>query len=101
MTRALIVGAGALALSAGAASTQVYVSPGYGRGYGYTAPLYDYAGPATAGTTVRFDDRFHFKPQIPDVTGSVAAGPCNWNTESFLVPSSAGGTGSVEVLSCR
>jgi hypothetical protein len=101
MTRALIVGAAALALSAGAASAQVYVSPGYGYGYGYAAPLYDYAAPATAGTTVHFDDRFHFKPQTPDVTGSVAGGPCNWNTESFLVPSSGGGTRPVQVVSCR
>jgi hypothetical protein len=37
MTRLLIFAAGALALSAGAASAQVvYVTPGYG--YGYAAP---------------------------------------------------------------
>src|SRR5215472_16755272 len=49
--RALILGA-ALALSTGAASAQaLYPSDGYGAyGYGYTAPapLYDYAGPASA-----------------------------------------------------
>jgi hypothetical protein len=60
MTRALIVGAAALALSAGAASAQVYVSPGYGYGYGHAAPLYDYAVPIAAGTTVPFDDRFQY-----------------------------------------
>jgi len=74
MSKALILGAAVLALSAGAASAQV-VYPGYGYapyGYGYSgyydyaaaAPLYDYAAPAygyatpayaapaTAGTTV-------------------------------------------------
>jgi hypothetical protein len=70
----LVLGVAALALSAGAASAQQWVYPGYGYapygygypsyGYGYaaTGPLYDYAGagyaapaygaPATAGTTV-------------------------------------------------
>jgi hypothetical protein len=49
--RALILGA-ALALTTGAASAQaLYPSKGYGPyGYGYTAPapLYNYAGPASA-----------------------------------------------------
>ena len=49
MMRALVFGADALTLSAGAASAQA-VYPSYGHapyGYGYTAraPLYDYAGP--------------------------------------------------------
>src|SRR5215469_5164324 len=48
----LVLGAAALALSAGAASPQaLYPSNGYGPyGYGYRAPapLYDYAGPASA-----------------------------------------------------
>ena len=70
----LVLGVAALMLSAGAASAQQWVYPGYGYapyGYGYpsygyaaTAPLYDYAGagygyaapaygaPATAGTTI-------------------------------------------------
>lgn len=70
MSKALVLGAAALAISASAATAQVYVSPGYGYGaplydyaappaYGYaaTAPLYDYAAPtyappATAGTTI-------------------------------------------------
>src|SRR5215472_7687631 len=42
----LVLGAAALALSAGAASAQT-VYPGYD-GYTATAPLYDYAGPASA-----------------------------------------------------
>jgi len=57
MSKALVLGAAALALSAGAASAQVpgydysgavvplygYAAPGYG--YAATAPLYDYAAP--------------------------------------------------------
>jgi len=45
MSKALVLGATALALSAGAASAQV-VYPGYG----HAAPAY--AAPATAGTTI-------------------------------------------------
>src|SRR5262249_12542046 len=52
MMRALVLGAAALMLSAGVASAQQPVYPSYGYGpYGYsrvTAPLYDYAGPASA-----------------------------------------------------
>jgi hypothetical protein len=40
------------------------------------------------------------KPQTPDVTGSVA-GPCHWNTDTFTVPSSAGGTRPVQVVGCQ
>jgi hypothetical protein len=46
MMRALVLGAAALSLSAGAASTQT-LYPGYD-GYAATAPLYDYAAPAHA-----------------------------------------------------
>ena len=42
----LVLGVATLARSAGAASAQVYVSAGYGNGYGYGAPLYNYAAPA-------------------------------------------------------
>ena len=52
MMRTLVLGAATFALSAGAASAQaLYPSDGYGPyGYGYIAPapLYDYAGPASA-----------------------------------------------------
>jgi len=34
-------------------------------------------------------------------TGSVAATPCHWNSETFTVPSSGGGTRPIEVVSCR
>ena len=54
MSKALVLGAAALALSAGAASAQVY--PGYGYN-GATVPLYDYAAPAYdyAATTPLYD----------------------------------------------
>ena len=45
MMRALVLGAAALTLSAGAASAQA-VYPSYG--HTATAPLYDYAGPASS-----------------------------------------------------
>ena len=38
-------------------------------------------------------------PQVAN--GSVAATPCHWNAETFTVPSSTGGTGPVQVVSCR
>ena len=49
MSKALVFGLCATALSAGTASAQGYYG-GYGYGYGYAAPAY--AAPATAGTTV-------------------------------------------------
>ena len=69
MSKALVLGAVALAFSAATASAQVYATPDYGYGhatpvadlapppYGYAAPGYGYAAPpyaapATAGTTV-------------------------------------------------
>ena len=47
MTRALVLGAAGFMLSAGVASAQQAVYPSYGY-YRVTAPLYDYAGPASA-----------------------------------------------------
>jgi hypothetical protein len=35
------------------------------------------------------------------VTGSVATGPCSWKQQEFTVPSSAGGTRPVQVVSCH
>jgi hypothetical protein len=34
-------------------------------------------------------------------TGSVDPAPCNWEQQEFTVPSSAGGTQPVQVVSCR
>jgi hypothetical protein len=38
---------------------------------------------------------------VAGVTGSIAPDPCHWNTDTFNVPSAAGGTRPVEVVSCR
>ena len=40
-------------------------------------------------------------PQAANATSSVAAGPCNWNQQTFTVPSSAGGTQPIQVVSCH
>jgi hypothetical protein len=39
-------------------------------------------------------------PQAANVTASISSGPCHWNQETFTVPSSAGGTRPVQVVSC-
>src|SRR3974377_2466723 len=41
------------------------------------------------------------KPQAADVTGSIAADPCHFTADTYNVPSSAGGTRPVQVVSCR
>jgi len=40
-------------------------------------------------------------PQAANVTGSTSSGPCHWNQETFTVPSSAGGTSPIQVVSCQ
>ena len=43
-----------------------------------------------------------FPQAVPQTaTGSTSSGPCHWNRETFTVPSSQGGTRSVQVVSCR
>jgi hypothetical protein len=43
-----------------------------------------------------------FPQAIPRAaTGSVDPGPCKWNQQEFKVPSSAGGTRPVQVVSCH
>jgi hypothetical protein len=43
-----------------------------------------------------------FPQAIPQAaTGSVDPGPCKWNQQEFKVPSSAGGTRPVQVVSCH
>jgi len=77
MMRALVLGSAALALSAGVASAQsVYPSYGYGPyGYGYTAPapLYDYAGPASAAP--RRYGPLIYTPQLYAPTPAFSAPP--------------------------
>jgi hypothetical protein len=40
-------------------------------------------------------------PQAANVTGSVDPAPCKWNQQDFTVPSSAGGTRPVQLVSCH
>ena len=43
-----------------------------------------------------------FPQAIPQAaTGSVDPSPCNWKQQDFTVPSSAGGTRPVQVVSCH
>jgi hypothetical protein len=43
-----------------------------------------------------------FPQAVPKVaTGSTSSGPCHWNDNTFTVPSSAGGTRQVSVVSCH
>jgi hypothetical protein len=77
MMRALVLGSAALALSTGAASAQS-MHPGYGYGpygYGYTAPapLYDYAGPASAAP--RRYGPLIYTPQLYAPTPAFSAPP--------------------------
>jgi hypothetical protein len=68
---------------------------GWGWDWGW-AP-YDNSGYGSGNTTV-----VAFPLATPQVAnGSVAATPCHWNAETFTVPSSTGGTGPVQVVSCR
>ena len=76
--RALVLGAAALTLSAGAASAQaVYPSYGYAPyGYGYkaTAPLYDYAGPASSAPPHGYGPLI-YTPQLYTPTPAFPAPP--------------------------
>ena len=77
--RALVLGAAALTLSAGAASAQaLYPSDGYGPyGYGYIAPapLYDYAGPASSAPTPHGYGPLIYTPQLYTPTPAFPAPP--------------------------
>jgi hypothetical protein len=66
---------------------------GWGWDWGWA--LYDNSGYGNS-TVVAFPLA---TPQVAN--GSVAATPCHWNAETFTVPSSTGGTGPVQVVSCR
>ena len=76
--RALVLGAAALTLSAGAASAQaLYPSDGYGPyGYGYIAPapLYDYAGPASSAPPHGYGPLI-YTPQLYTPTPAFPAPP--------------------------
>jgi hypothetical protein len=70
---------------------------GWGWGWGGDWGWGPYGNSGYGNTTV-----VSFPQATPvGVTGSIATGPCHWNTDSFTVPSSAGGTRSVQVVSCH
>jgi hypothetical protein len=70
---------------------QVFFGDGWGWG--------PYSGDG-ANTTVFVQQSVPRFP-VAGATSSVAATPCHWNAETFTVPSSNGGTGPVQVVSCR
>jgi|SRR5215467_5216091 hypothetical protein len=71
----------------------VFFGDGWGWGWG------PYSGDG-ANTTVFVQQSVPRFP-VAGVTSSVAATPCHWNAETFTVPSAKGGTGPVQVVSCR
>ncbi len=64
-------------------------------GWGWGWPYYD-SGYGNNTVVVAYPQA---SPQM--ATGSIAATPCHWNSETFTVPSSGGGSRPVEVVSCR
>ena len=96
MMRALVFGAAALTLSAGAASAQaVYPSYGhapYGYGYTATAPLYDYAGPASSApvhTAPHGYGPLVYAPQLYAPTPAFPAPPAEpgyYTAQSVVIP---------------
>ena len=90
MMRALVLGAAALALSAGAASAQT-VYPGYD-GYTATAPLYDYAGPAASAPVPATPHEYGpliYAPQLFAPTPAFPAPPAEpgyYTAQSVMIP---------------
>ena len=89
----LVLGAAALALSAGAASVQaLYPSNGYGPyGYGYRAPapLYDYAGPASGRATPLGYGPLIYTPQLYVPTPAFPVPPTEpgyYTAQSVVIP---------------
>ena len=73
---------------------------GWGGGWGWG----DYGNNGNSNTTVVVFPQarpVQAKPQAADVTGSIAADPCHFTADTYNVPSSAGGTRPVQVVSCR
>jgi hypothetical protein len=66
---------------------------GWGWGWGWP-----YGDTGYGNTTVVFPQAI---PQAVNVTGTIAASPCHWSEDTFSVPSSAGGTRPVQVVTCR
>ena len=72
---------------------QVFFGDGWGWGW---AP---YSG--EGGNTTIFVQQSVPRFPVADVTSSTPAAPCHWNAETFTVPTAKGGTGPVQVVSCR
>ncbi len=69
----------------------------FGGGWGWDWGLWPYDNSGGSNTTVVV-----FPQATPQAaTGAVDAAPCNWKQQDFSVPSSAGGTRPVQVVSCR
>ena len=68
---------------------------GWGWGWDWGWPYSDSGG---SNTTVVFPQA---TPRVANATGSIATTPYHWNEDTFTVPSSAGGTRPVQVVSCR
>ncbi len=69
----------------------------FGGGWGSDWGLWPYDNSGGSNTTVVV-----FPQATPQAaTGAVDAAPCNWKQQDFSVPSSAGGTRPVQVVSCR
>jgi hypothetical protein len=69
----------------------------FGGGWGWDWGLWPYDNPGGGNTTVVVFPKA--SPQA--ATGSVDPAPCNWKQQDFAVPSSAGGTRPVQVVTCR
>src|SRR5690348_3195871 len=69
-------------------------------GWGWGDWGWGYGGSGYGGNTtvVAFPQAIS---QAANVTGSVGPAPCSWKQQEFTVPSSAGGTRPVQVVSCH
>jgi hypothetical protein len=69
----------------------------FGGGWGWGSGPWPYDNSGGGNTTVVV-----FPQATPQAaTGLVDPAPCNWKQQDFSVPSSAGGTRPVQVVSCR
>jgi hypothetical protein len=69
----------------------------FGSGWGWDWGSWPYDNSGGSNTTVVV-----FPQAVPQAaTGSVDPAPCNWKQHDFSVPSPAGGTRPVQVVSCR
>jgi hypothetical protein len=64
---------------------------GWGWGWGWP-----YSDGGYSNTTL-----ITYPQAVPQAASGVDATPCRWNDETFTVPSSAGGTRPVQVVTCR